>query len=241
MNQVIRVLVADDHAMVREGIRAVLMATEGFDVVAEAGDGSAALALATSHAPDVVILDITMPERSGLEVTTELRRTVPSSRILILSMHDHPQYVVEAVRAGAHGYIRKDAGPLELRNAVRAVHAGQGFFSPGLANRLSEGLQHEREQERQAQMLASLTTRERDVLLRIARGRTTRQIATEFHISPRTVESHRQSLMRKLEIRTVAGLTRLAMERGLLHPTSQPPAPAPHPPSPQVSHDPDRR
>ncbi len=220
---VIRVLVADDHAMVREGIRAVLMG-EGFEVVAEAGDGESVLTLATSHKPDVVVLDITMPQRSGLEIASELRHTTPASRILILSMHDHPQYVVEAVRAGAHGYILKDAGPAELRNAIRAVHAGKTYFGAGMATRLSEGLRHERQQQQQGQSLANLTARERDVLAEIALGKTTRQIASEFRISPRTVESHRQSLMRKLEIHSVAGLTRLALETGII-PSNQPGVP----------------
>jgi DNA-binding NarL/FixJ family response regulator len=139
----IRVLVVDDHAVVREGIRHVLSRDHGFDVVAEADDGIEAMALAKQHAPDVVVLDVTMPRESGLAVAASLRRTVPETRVLMLTMHDRGEDVLEAVRAGAHGYVLKDAGPAELRDAVRAVNAGQEFFSPRVAGRLSAALRGE--------------------------------------------------------------------------------------------------
>jgi two-component system response regulator NreC len=212
----IRVLVVDDHAVVREGIRHVLSRDHGFDVVAEADDGIEAMALAKQHAPDVVVLDVTMPRESGLAVAASLRRTVPETRVLMLTMHDRGEYVLEAVRAGAHGYVLKDAGPAELRDAVRAVNAGQEFFSPRVAGRLSAALRGELVREQRDGLVEVLTGREREVLTLIARGWTNKEIGAELGISPRTVESHRESVVRKLRIRTVAGLTRFAIEAGLV-------------------------
>lgn len=212
----IRVLVADDHAVVREGIRHVLEGAPGFEVVAEAADGKQAFILAQVHKPDVLLLDITMPGESGLEVAARLRSSLPEVHVLILSMHDHTEYVLEAVRAGAHGYLLKDAGPSELRDAVRAVHAGEAYFSPPVTRQLTAAVRGELVQERQTGMLERLTPRERDVLALVAEGRTNKQIGADLGISPRTVETHRESLMRKLKIRTVAGLTRFAIETGLV-------------------------
>ncbi|NIM51598.1 MAG: response regulator [Gemmatimonadales bacterium] len=212
----VRVLVADDHAIVREGIRSVLSGTSDLEVVAEAADGAEALALAEQSDPDVVVLDVSMPGKSGLEVTAMLRRTVSTARVLILSMHDHPEYVLQAVRSGAHGYVLKDTAPADLREAVRAVHRGEAYFCPTVAKQLSVALRGELEREQRRGTLEALTGRERDVLVRIAQGRTNKEIAAELGISPRTVETHRESLMRKLRIRTVAGLTRFALEGGVL-------------------------
>lgn len=211
----IRVLVADDHALVREGIRHVLTNVPGFDVVAEAGSGAEALERAREYEPDVIVLDISMPGGSGLEITATLRQIVPDTRVLILSIHDHEEYVLESVRAGAHGYLRKDSSPTELRDAVRAVHRGETFFSAPVARQLSAALRSEVNREVRTSKLESLTAREREVLAGIAAGETNKEIAARFGISPRTVESHRESLMRKLDIRSVAGLTRFAVEEGL--------------------------
>ncbi|MGH7732689.1 MAG: response regulator, partial [Gemmatimonadales bacterium] len=134
----IKVLVADDHTVVREGIRHILERAAGFSVVAEAATGADALRLAVASQPDVAVLDVSMPGMSGLKVAAELRREVPEARVLILSMYDNPEYVLEAVRAGAHGYILKDSAATDLRKAVEAVNAGDSFFSPVIARRLSE-------------------------------------------------------------------------------------------------------
>jgi DNA-binding NarL/FixJ family response regulator len=213
---VIRVLLADDHGLVREGIRHVLGESEGFLVVAEAARGDEVLPLAKEHGPDVVVLDITMPKQSGLQVAAALREEIPGVKILILSMHDHSQYVVEAVHAGADGYLLKDASPAELRKAVRAVHRGESFFSPSVARRLSDAMRDDGTTDPPSGSLQLLTARERDVLVLIAEGLTNKQIASELGISPRTVETHRVSLVRKLRIRSVAGLTRFAIENGLV-------------------------
>lgn len=209
----IRVLVADDHALVREGIRHVLDAEPGISVVAEAANGREAVDLALQHRPDVVVLDITMPEETGLKAAARLRELMPDVRVLLLSMHDQAEYVREGMRIGTQGYILKDSAGEELRAAIRAVHAGGTFFSPAVVKRLTSAATVEAPAA--AALLAVLTPRERDVLDGVARGLTNKAIAADLGISRRTVEAHRESLMRKLEIHNVAGLTRFALEVGL--------------------------
>lgn len=212
MSDPIRVLVVDDHSVVREGIRHVLEGGDGFEVVAEAANGVEALERAAGAHPDVVLLDLSMPGASGLDVVRQLRARHPDTRVLILSVHDDREYVLESVRVGAHGYLRKDSSPADIRQAIRAVHAGDSFFSPPAARHLTAAVQDQAATDR----LGDLTSREREILLRVARGRTNREAAAELGISVRTVETHRDSLMRKLGIHTVAGLTRFALEHRLL-------------------------
>lgn len=212
----IRVMVADDHTVVREGIRHVLEREPGFVVVGEAASGADAMRIAGETHPDVAVLDISMPGESGLSVAARLRREQPETRVLILSMHDNPEYVLEAVRSGAHGYLLKDSAGVELRAAVHAVHGGDSFFSPPIAAKLSAAVRGELDREQRRGALEALTAREREVLRGIARGLTNKEIAAELGISHRTVETHRESLMRKLRIRTVAELTRFALETGLV-------------------------
>jgi RNA polymerase sigma factor (sigma-70 family) len=210
-----RVVIADDHAVVRQGIRGVLEDVEGLQVVAEAGDGDQALALTLEHEPDVVVLDVSMPGKTGLEVAKELRERGSAVRVLVLSMHDDPEYVLEAVRAGADGYVLKDVAPSELRAAVAAVHEGREYFSARVTHQLSVGLREEIEREQRRSRLDSLTAREVEVLVMVAQGMTNRGIAERLGISPRTVETHRERVMAKLRIRSVAGLTRFVVEQGL--------------------------
>ena len=212
----IRVLVADDHAIVRTGIRHVLEGEPGFCVVGEASTGAEALALALDLRPDVAVLDISMPGDSGLRITAELRRECPGTRVLILSMHDNTEYVLESVRAGAHGYLLKDTAATELRGAIRAVWNGESYFSPPVASRLTAVVRGGPAPESPAALLARLSSREREVLEHVANGRTNKEIAGELGISHRTVETHRESLMRKLQLRTVADLTRFAIETGVI-------------------------
>ena len=209
----IRVLVADDHMIVRAGIRHVVESEPGFEVVGEAESGAEALSLASRLLPDVVVLDISMPDQSGLEVAARLRGSAGPPRVLILSMHDNPEYVLESVRAGAHGYLLKDTAATELRNAIRAVCRGESYFSPPVASRLSAAV---REEHDSSQALDQLTSRELEVLRGIVQGQTNKEIAGELGISHRTVETHRESLMRKLKIRSVAELTRFAIETGII-------------------------
>jgi DNA-binding NarL/FixJ family response regulator len=213
MGAPIRVLVADDHTIVRSGIRHVLESEQDFEVVGEAGSGAEALALATTLQPDVVVLDISMPDLSGLEVAARLRGS-GTTRVLILSMHNNAEYVLESVRAGAHGYLLKDTAATELRSAIRTVCRGESYFSPPVASRLTAAVRGEHETRRSA--VDQLTGREREVLVGIARGCTNKEIAADLGISHRTVETHRDSLMRKLQIRTVAELTRFAIGTGIV-------------------------
>ncbi len=217
----IRIVIVDDHAIVREGIRQVFASDPGIDVVGEASEGEEALELVHRESPDVVLLDITMPGTSGVEVARLLRDRGATTRILMLSVHDDTTYVLEAVRKGAHGYVRKDTTPADLRAAVRAVHAGDAYFSPAVAKRLAEVVRSEPSQSgsqagRAKLMVSSLTNREREVLGAVARGLLNKEIATEFGISIRTVEAHRESIMRKLGVRSAAAMMRLAIDAELI-------------------------
>lgn len=214
MRQKTRIVIADDHAVVREGIRHVLGASPDFEVVGEAGTGREAVRVTETHKPDVVVLDISMPDGGGLDVIGRVRLSAPASRVLVLSIHDDERYVRESVRAGANGYLRKDSTPAELRDAVRAVHRGDSYFSPAIAERLAAAERAAPEGEGPAGRLAALTPRERDVLRGIVEGLSNKEIAARLLISTRTVESHRESLMQKLGVRNVAALTRLALEAG---------------------------
>lgn len=214
-NELLRVVIADDHSVVRQGIRGVLEEIDGLEVVGEAGDGAQALTMVAELAPDVVVLDVNMPEKSGLDVTMDLREQAHPARVLILSMHDDPEYVLQAVRAGADGYVLKDVSPAELRDAVQAVHEGRDYFTARVTQQLSVALRAEIEQEQRRTRLGSLTNREREVLLLVAQGLTNREIGDQLQISPRTVETHRERVMGKLRIRTVAGLTRFVVEHEL--------------------------
>ena len=215
MSEGLRVVIADDHTVVRQAIRIVLEEVPGLEVVAEAGDGAEALRLIAKFKPDVAVLDVTMPAKTGLEVAKELRDSGSDLGILILSMHDDPEYVLQAVRAGADGYVLKDVAPSELRDAIQAVGSGKEFFAERVTYQLSVGLREELEREQKRTRIGSLTGREVEVLVRIADGNTNREIGKELGISPRTVETHRERVMAKLRVRTVAGLTRLVVEYGL--------------------------
>lgn len=204
MDASVTVCIADDHAVVREGIRRVLEGEPGVRVIGEAADGDEALALVEKLSPEVLVVDVAMPGRTGIAVAAELTRRGNTTRVLVLSMHDGAEYQRAAQHAGARGYLLKDSPPAVLRRAVLDVHRGMLLFPNGLSA------------SDDASPLDRLTLREREVLIGIARGQTNKEIAASFSISPRTVETHRESLMHKLDIRTIAGLTKLALEEGLL-------------------------
>lgn len=213
----IRIVVADDHTVVREGVRRVFDGEPGFAVVGEASSGAEVLEVVGAVRPDVLLLDLSMPDAGGLEVLRSLGEAETRPRVLVLSMHDDAEYVLRAVEAGVDGYLLKDdAGPSMLRTAVRAVHAGDSYFSSSAAAALAGAVREGPEDTEGSGPLAELTGRELEVLGLIASGRTNREMAGELGISRRTVETHRENLMRKLDIHSVAGLTRLAIEQGLL-------------------------
>ena len=223
-HQPIRVLVVDDHSVVREGIRHVLSDRAVFDVVGEAASAAEAMEVSAALKPNVVVLDISMPGGSGLQVVPDLIERMPDLRILMLSVHDDIEYVLESVRAGAHGYLRKDSTPAELRAAIAALDAGDGYYSPAVVGLLADALRKGPSSPGAAappRAADVLTARELEILIHVAEGNTNREIAVTLGISSRTVEAHRDSLMRKLGVRTVAGLTRLSLEQGLLGPAAR--------------------
>jgi DNA-binding NarL/FixJ family response regulator len=210
----IRVILADDHTLLRAGLRALLEDLPGVEVVGEAVDGLVALALAEALRPDVVLMDISMPGLGGLDAATRLRGERPEVRVLILSMHKDEAYVRRAVEAGAAGYLLKDSDTEELDLALRAVARGESYFSPAASTHLVAGY-GTRAGER-AGAPGGLTGRQREVLCLIAAGRTTKAIARHLDISVKTVETHRALLMDRLGIHDVAGLVRYAIRTGLI-------------------------
>jgi DNA-binding NarL/FixJ family response regulator len=209
----VRVLLVDDHPLVREGIRLALN-TAGFQVVGEAANATEGFSEAVRLQPDVVVMDISLPGESGLSVATRLLQEMPSTRILMLSVYHQAEYVLEAVRIGAHGYLLKDTLPADLREAVRTVANGGTHFARALSS--SGASESPLLSPDTTASLGQLTQRERQVLTGIAEGHTNKEIAASLGLSPRTVESYRESLIRKLGIPSVAGLTKFALDAKLL-------------------------
>jgi len=207
-----RVLLADDHTMVRQGLARILQAYEEFEVVAEAADGSEACEKALEVRPDVVVLDIGLPRLHGLEAARRLHRDLPGTRILVLTMHDEEEYVLKMVRAGASGYLVKDGAASELVAAIRSLRRGQPYFGPQAASALAQGNPWDRPED----PYESLTAREREVFHLVAEGRTNVQIAGILCISPKTVDNHRTRLNEKLGVHSAAELLRYAAKHGLL-------------------------
>jgi DNA-binding NarL/FixJ family response regulator len=213
----IRVLLADDHALVRAGMRSLLGAMSQVEVVAEAASGEEALQLAERERPDVVLMDIAMRGMTGLEAAARLRERSPGVRVVILSMHAGEEYVLQALRAGAVGYLLKDAATGELELALRSVMRGESWFSPAVSRQVVEGYVQRVGGEPGADVL---TTRQREVLRLVAGGKSTKEIAFDLNLSVKTVETHRAQIMERLGIRDVAGLVRYALRTGLVPPDS---------------------
>jgi two-component system response regulator NreC len=213
---VIRVLVVDDHALVRSGLRLLLDAEADITVENEAGSAEQAVRMARMDKPDVVLLDITMPGHSGLEVTAEIKQAAPKAAILILSMHDDSAYVREAFEQGASGYLLKEAADQELLTAVREVAAGHQYLHPMLGARLASGETHTDLQAAKHAAAIPLSERETEVLRLLAAGHTNQQIARMLFISVRTAETHRAHIMKKLQLATRAELVHYALQHGLL-------------------------
>ena len=210
-----RVLIADDHALVRAGIRALLEKVAAVEVVAEAADGREALELIKTHQPHVVLMDIAMPGINGLEATRRLGKSSSATHIVILSMHDSEEYVWQALRAGAHGYLLKGASLAELELAIKSVAEDQIYLSPSISRNLIEDYLHPIGGEHRSP--ESLTPRQREILQLIAEGRTTKQIALSLNISVKTVDTHRSLLMKRLKVHDVASLVRYAVKIGLVN------------------------
>ena len=209
----IRILLADDHGIVRDGLRRIVEESGGIEVVAETADGREAIALAREHQPDVAVIDISMPGLDGLEVTSQLAHYLPTLPVLILTMHEEDQYVVRAIQAGAKGYITKQSAPEQLVNAIRRLNDGGRYLTEtaaeSLALRVAKGA-------RAASPLDSLSQRELQVLRRLAMGHTNREIASAYGISIKTVDTYRFRLLKKLALRNNAELSRFAIQNNLI-------------------------
>jgi DNA-binding NarL/FixJ family response regulator len=210
----LRILLADDHTIVRQGLVSILKAVEDFEVVAEAADGNEAVDKALQTRPDVVVLDVTMPRLNGLEAARRIRKALPDSRILVLTMHDDQEYVLKMVRAGASGYLVKDGAASELVTAIRALRAGQGYFGPQASRALAEDYHGNRAAAEDP--YSQLTDREREVFQLLVEGRTNAQVADILCISAKTVDNHRTRLMEKLGLHSTVELLRFAAKQGLL-------------------------
>ena len=210
------VVLVDDHRLLRDGLRAVIEASGEFEVVAEGADGREAIDLAAKHQPDIVVLDIWMPNLSGIEAVSGIRRKSPGTRVVMMSQHDTGSYVQSALREGACGYVLKTAASDELLAALRAAMENKCFLSPEVAQTVVESFtQPTRDVE---SPLDGLTGREREILQLIAEGLSSKEVATRLSISVRTVESHRSAVMGKLGVHKVAGLVRFAIREGMISP-----------------------
>ena len=216
MKKSYRIVIAEDHTILREGLRALLSADPQFDVVGEAGDGRAAIRRCDELAPDLVLMDLSMPRMHGFDAIKEIKRQSPEIKIIVLTVHKTDEYILATLQAGADGYVLKDATQSELVMAIRNVLAGKRYLSPGISDRVIEGYLEGKETIKTSSAWDTLTRREREVLKLIAEGYKNKEVADHLFISLKTVEKHRANLMKKLDLHNAAELTALAMEKGLI-------------------------
>jgi two-component system response regulator NreC len=212
----IRVLLAEDHTIVRKGLRSLLDADPAITVVGEAENGRQAIDQVERLLPDVVVMDIAMPGLNGLEATRQIKKRFPEVQVLILTVHTAQEYILQILRAGASGYLVKQAAPTDLVQAIQAAHRGDTFLSPSISRKVIEEYVQQASTAAELDSYETLTDREREVLQLIAEGSSTRQIAEQLHISVKTVETHRAHLMDKLELRSTAELTQYAIRKGVI-------------------------
>lgn len=213
-NMSIKILLADDHHIIRQGIRALLEAQKDFEIVAEADDGRTAVKMVRHHNPDVIIMDVSMPELNGIDATRQILRETDKAKVIALSMYSDKRFIKGMLEAGASGYLLKNCVAAELISAIRSVMKGQKYLSPQILGEVVEGyLEHL--SGNKAESDSPLSSREREIVQLVAEGKDSRQIAECLHISPKTVESHKRRIMEKLEIHSVAMLTKFAIRQGL--------------------------
>ncbi len=212
----IKILLADDHVVMRRGIRALLERRPDFQVVAEAGDGREALQMAEAHSPDVVVADIAMPNLNGIEAARQIAQRWPHIAIVILSMHSDESYVLRALKAGARGYLLKDSPESDLINAILAVNAGKAFFSPSISKMLVEDYMRQLQQRGADDSYELLTSREREVLQLLAEGKSNKDVATMLNLSLHTVETHRSNILQKLNLHGTPELILYAIRKGVI-------------------------
>jgi len=212
----LRILLADDHTVVRQGLRKVLEARPEWQVVAEAGDGREAVRQAEEHKPDVAIVDVAMPLLNGIEAVRQITRKVPGTRLLVLSMHADEAYVTQMLRAGAAGYLLKDSADVDLLQAVEAVSVGKSFFSPAIARVIADDYVRQLADRGITDRYELLSEREREIFQLIAEGKTNKEIAALLFLSPSTVDTHRSRIMEKLDVHSAAEIVLYAVRKGVI-------------------------
>jgi two-component system response regulator NreC len=212
----ISVLLVEDHHVVRKGISYLLSLEEDIDIVGEAEDGNEGIKMAKELCPDVVIMDITMPNLNGIDAIKQIKKSIPETKIMIMTMHTREQYIRQALREGASGYLLKESTPEELVNAIRTVHKGGVALSPSISRFVLNEYVRQADPKKEVDSLELLTDRERQVLRLIAEGKTNKEIAKCLSISKSTVNIHRTNIMQKLDIHDTAGLVRYSMEKGII-------------------------
>ena len=212
----IRILLADDHTVVRKGLRLLLESHPGFKVIAEAANGREALSLAEEHTPDVVVLDVAMPLLNGIETARQISGKLPQTAIVFLSMHSDEGYVLKALKSGAKAYLLKDSAEDDLINAIKAVSDGKAFFSPAISKMLVEDYMRQMREREVEDSYELLTTREREILQLFAEGKSVKEVATILDLSLYTVETHRSNIFQKLDLHSVAELILYAVRKGVI-------------------------
>ncbi len=212
----IRILLADDHTVVRKGLRLLLESHAGFEVVADAADGREAVSLADAHKPDVVVIDVAMPNLNGIEAARQIAARAPQTAVVFLSMHSDEGYVLKALKAGARGYLLKDSAEYDLVSAVKAVSEGKAFFSPAISKMLVEDYMRRMQEQQVEDSYELLTTREREVLQLLAEGKNNKDVANLLNLSLYTVETHRSNIFQKLNLHSSAELILYAIRKGVI-------------------------
>lgn len=216
MAKIIKVVLADDHGIVRNGIKSTLSDAKHIKVIGEASNGLEAIDAAKRLQPDVIIMDVTMPEMNGIEATAQIQKKYPAVRCLVLSMHDKEEYVFKSIEAGATGYLLKDTGKEEFIKAIESVSRGEKYFSTAVSNVLVTGYLHKMKNPESDDSETGLTKREKSILKLIVNGQNNREIADQLDISIRTIETHRANMMKKLGVKNAVELVRIAIEDKLV-------------------------
>lgn len=213
----IKIIVADDHNLVREGIVALLQNNKEIEIVGQASDGVAAVLLAKQYNPDIVIMDLSMPTLNGLEATYQIKRDVPDVKVLILTQHDNEEYIIQIIKAGASGYLLKSSVSEDLMKSIQGLQRGETFFSPTISKKILEDYINKIKESEGGAKIQELSHREREVLQLIAEGKSNQEVAQKLFISVRTVEFHRANIMHKLKLPDITSLVKYAIQKGIIH------------------------